>query len=260
RNVGNSRDLRQLNLGPMVHETRDAKRLPVFQFDLSFCPAGGYRRNAESRNCQPVGKVQGTDFGGDVQPNHIVVAYCAGKVQAHAEGLELNGDAGKSLAGLNNGKGKLTSSEEGCFLTVHRHQVGLGQNFKNGLLLQVLDGRAQVDVRPEQEDVQQVTELQRGSCPSVPCADHALDAGSPDGRAGELLRAHGPDGIGCSQAEKVEAELLQLGAVNLGEFNFQQNLAFVQRLHLQRADHLIGIHRRHLVQVFGSLAVGNIAG
>ena len=31
-------------------------------------------------------------------------------------------------------------------------------------------------------------------------------------------------------AEKVEAELLQLGAVNFGEFDLQQNLAFVQRL------------------------------
>ena len=68
--------------------------------------------------------------------------------------------------------------------------------------------------------------------PGGGCANYALDAGSAYGRAGELLRAHGANGVGCARAEKVEAELLQFRAVDLGEFNFQQDLALVQWRHL----------------------------
>ncbi len=47
--------------------------------------------------------------------------------------------------------------------------------------------------------------------------------------ARELLSPDRPDRVGCSGAEKIEAELLQFGAIDFGELHFQQNLAFVER-------------------------------
>src|SRR5690348_11870584 len=98
-----------------------------------------------------------------MKPNDVVVTDRAGKVQAYAEGFELNTDAGKTLAGLDDGERELASRQESRLLPIDRHQVGLGQNFENGLLLKILDGCAQVDVRAEQENVQQIAELQIGA-------------------------------------------------------------------------------------------------
>src|SRR5205814_4151581 len=158
------------------------------------------------------------------------------------------------------GKGELASGEEGCLLTVHCHQVGLGENFENGLLLKIFDRRSQIDVRPEQENIQQIAELKRGGRAGGPCSDYTLDASTAHGRARELLRAQGSDRVCCSETEKVEAELLQFRAVNLSEFYFQQNLALARWRNLYGAHDLRRIDRGHLVEVLGSLAVGHTAG
>ncbi len=80
------------------------------------------------------------------------------EVQAHAKLLELNGDSGKTAAAgrLQNGKGKFAAGEKTRFLSRRGQQIRLGQNLQNIILLESLDRRGQVDVRPNVEDVQQI--------------------------------------------------------------------------------------------------------
>ena len=101
--------------------------------------------------------VQRTDLRRDLEPYGVVVLDRAGELQFHAVGLELDGDSSEiPTRSLHNRIGKLAASQEARRLTTDGQQVGFGQNLQNLFLLEILNGRAQVNIRTEQKDVQQV--------------------------------------------------------------------------------------------------------
>src|SRR3984893_17284332 len=81
-----------------------------------------------------------------------------GELQPHAELFERNGNCCKARAGLHNGEGKLTARQETGFLAVHRAQVGLGQDLQEILVLQGLNHGSEVDIGPEQKQIENVAD------------------------------------------------------------------------------------------------------
>ena len=58
--------------------------------------------------------------------------------------------------------GEFAAGEELRRLAADGHQVRFRQNLQHLVLLQGFDGGAQVDVRPEEEDIQQVGDVELG--------------------------------------------------------------------------------------------------
>ena len=90
--------------------------------------------------------------------NGAVLGDVRRKAELHAERLELHGDHRRDGAarggGRQDGKGKFAAGHEAGFLAVHRDQVGLGQHLQQIARLQGADGGADVEIRPEDEQVQ----------------------------------------------------------------------------------------------------------
>ena len=85
------------------------------------------------------------------------------ELQLHSVGLELNGDRTIRSAdsrALNHRIGKFAAGQKVRGLTVDGHQVRFRQNLQHLLLLQVFDGRSQVDIGSKQENVQQVRQVE----------------------------------------------------------------------------------------------------
>ena len=79
-----------------------------------------------------------------------------GKDQLDPIVLELHGDGAGGRAALHDGTGNCAADQEIGFLAVGGHQVRLGQNLEDGLVLQGLDERAQVQLGIEREQVQRL--------------------------------------------------------------------------------------------------------
>src|SRR6185312_12771855 len=80
------------------------------------------------------------------------------EVEADAELLELNGDGtGSTCRGpLNDGEGILAAGEEAGLLAVLSDEVRLGEHLDNAFLFERLEGGAEVEVRPEDGEVEGV--------------------------------------------------------------------------------------------------------
>ena len=76
-----------------------ARLCPCGHFDLSVHPANVQRWNRESRNLHAIGKVQRTDFRGDLETDRIARSDRWNEVQAHAKFLELNRDRACAASG-----------------------------------------------------------------------------------------------------------------------------------------------------------------
>src|SRR5262249_28033643 len=89
------------------------------------------------------------------------------EVQLHAELLELNRHDGRDPAGgwcgCDRRVRKLTSCKETRFHALGDNQVWLGQNLENVLLLQRLNGSADIQIRPEEKKIEQIRNAKVGA-------------------------------------------------------------------------------------------------
>src|SRR5438552_7879946 len=162
----------------MVKQPGNAETLAVLKLDLGFGSAGRYGRDRETRNRKSVRKVERTHLWNDLQPDNVVVGDVTGEFQAHTEGPELDSDGAKICAALHDGKGKFASGKEARRFPAYRHEIGLRQDLQNVLGLEVPDRRAQVQVRTEKENIEQIVDGKR-------------DAGRGRCRKGARARARG---------------------------------------------------------------------
>src|SRR5437867_1762591 len=72
RHVPENRDFHCDFRQPIIDQSGDGETLPVSQLHLSAHFAAGERRHCKSRDSQAVGKIQGTHFGRDFQPDDAV--------------------------------------------------------------------------------------------------------------------------------------------------------------------------------------------
>src|SRR5580692_374413 len=163
RHVSDPGNLVELIRDAIIQQACDRKTLPIPQLHLGLRPIGGQRRNQKALDRQRIRKIKRTDFGLHFQVNHPVGSQRWREVQAHSEFFELNRDSRESRTGcpLQDRKGKFAARQETRFLPRLRHQVRLGQDLQYVVLLERLDRRCKVNVRPEDENIQQVAEPER---------------------------------------------------------------------------------------------------
>src|SRR5579863_1690221 len=80
------------------------------------------------------------------------------ELQAYAKFLEGDGHSRESITRLHDREGKLAAGEETGFLAVHRDQIGLGKNLQQVLSFESLDRGAKIDIRAEDEQIQDIVE------------------------------------------------------------------------------------------------------
>src|SRR5262249_36124387 len=148
---------------------------------------------------------------------------CAGrgefgsKVELHTKLLELHRHHGRDSAGSgrrsDGGVGKLTAGEKAGFRAFHHDQVRLGENRQQMLLLERLNRRADVQVRREDEEIEQIRQVQV-CVRELPIVE--LER-SEEWRL-ELLRGRCSESV-LIPAEEIEAELLEGVPVDAGELD-----------------------------------------
>src|ERR1019366_1877989 len=114
-----------------------------------------------------------------------------------AIGPELNRDrgGGSSASALDHRKWELAAGEEACRQTAERGEGGLGEHLKNLFLLQVLDGKPDVELGVVEKDVEWIADAEGG----IACD-----------RSARELSGCGLD-RGAATGEDVDAELLEAG-------------------------------------------------
>src|SRR6266852_7496084 len=150
------------------------------------------------------------------------------EVESHAEFLELDTDGRRAARrpALNNGEWKLAAGQESRLLAGFGEQVGLSKDLQQIPLLQRLERRSHMDIRAEQENVEQVgegkvrTERLRGACRA--CGRRLLHAAERWSR--ELLGRCGADLLRVC-AEEVDSQLVQGRPVDLSDLYFKQDLS-----------------------------------
>src|SRR5437867_1156017 len=118
RHVPENRDFHCDFRQPIIDQSGDGETLPVSQLHLSAHFAAGERRHCKSRDSQAVGKIQGTHFGRDFQPDDAVRHDLRQEIQADAEFFELNGYSISHRPALQHRKWKLAAGEETGFSTI----------------------------------------------------------------------------------------------------------------------------------------------
>ena len=162
--------------------------------------------DGEAGDGDGVGVVEGADLGGDLETDGVVGIDGGGEVDLDAIGAELDGYDGGAGAtcGLHDGKGKLAAGEEARRLAAEGGEGGFGEDLEDLLLLEVFDLDAEVEFGIEDREVE---------------------------RVGELHRAGGHRG--AATLDDVDAELVELGAVDLDDAEFEFHLFAVEGDDLQ---------------------------
>src|SRR3982074_2475125 len=179
------------------------------------------------------------------------------ELQPHSEFLERNGNGRKARPRLHNREGKLTASQEACFLAVHRNQIGLGQDLQEILVLQGLNYRSEVDIGPEQKQIENIADgfISRYRV--------ALTGGLADllrSETAKLTGRRGANDICGAGRNKVHAQLAESGAVNFRELHLQKDLLRSDRTEGQNVDHLRGISAGEFPSALGDIFRGNVSG
>src|SRR6266702_856534 len=112
RHVPENRDFHCDFRQPIIDQSGDGETLPVSQVHLSAHFAAGERRHCKSGDSQAVGKIQGTHFGRDFQPDDAVRHDLRQEIQPDAEFFELNGYSISHRPALQHRKWKLSAGEE----------------------------------------------------------------------------------------------------------------------------------------------------
>src|SRR5262245_18225321 len=93
-----------------------------------------------------------------MQADDVVRGYSCLKIQLDTERTELNCYGTYVCATLNHWERKLSTSQESGFLSIQSHEVRLRQNLEHRLLFEGLDRHGEVQIGPEQENIQNVTQ------------------------------------------------------------------------------------------------------
>src|SRR5580704_3223761 len=161
RDVADTGYLLELLGDAIVHQTGDRVTLSVgkihFGLEAIRCQSG----DDEPLQSQSVCEIQRANLGLDLQVDQPIGSQSWREVQTHSELFELNGDACKTSAsarGLEDREGKLAAGQKAGVFAGFRHQVGFGEDLQYVLFLQGFDGGGEIDVRPEDENVEQIAE------------------------------------------------------------------------------------------------------
>src|SRR4029077_3191057 len=134
--------------------------------------------------------------------------------ELNPEFLELNSYRSEPLAGLHDGERKLAARQETGFLAVHGDEVWFGQDLEQVLGLQGANHRPEMDIRTEEEHVQNVTDV--SVCRERPAgAGRVRDLLGSEGS--ELSRRDSLNGLVRSGRDHIDAKQRQRGAIDLGE-------------------------------------------
>src|SRR3989449_2578321 len=242
RQIADTWHLGTLRRRSLIQQSGDAKTLPVSQLHDGLDMASGNGRQRKSADDYCVREIKRAHFWKDLQPDGIVALDVRGKFQFDPEGLELERNRGLPCCAGDNRVGQFSASQETCRLAIGCQQVRLGQDLQYISLLQVTKGCAQVKVRPEDEDVQEIRNALLGGKPPRGRPDYAcqLSLGA-EAKGPELLRGRRSNGVRASGAEQVEAEGGELRSIHLGKSYFQQHLLLpVRQCDLDGVHNLLG--------------------
>src|SRR6266536_532694 len=158
RNIADPWDLGEQFRGAVVQQASHAKALAVLQLDFGLRPAGGNGRDGKAVEDRGVGEIQRADLGCQLEPHHIPLDG-PDKFQLYAKWLEDDRDRGATASpALHHRNRKFAAGQKLGGLAATRQQVRLRQDLRNVLLLRGTNGRTQIDVGPENENIQQVVE------------------------------------------------------------------------------------------------------
>src|ERR1039458_3195176 len=167
----------------VVDQAGDGETLAILENHFGFDAALGQGGNHKSLQRDRVGEVQAADFGRDFEIDGALRRNRRCEIELHAVGFELHRDHWRGgAAGGRSGdrrERKTAAGEETGVLALEREQIRLGENLQQILFLQSLDRRADVEIRDEREEVEQIGEVD--GLPSAWCQ-------LADARRSELLR------------------------------------------------------------------------
>src|SRR5712691_1881039 len=181
------------------------------------------------------------------------------EIELHSKLPELHSDYGSdpaaSRGGGNGWKREFAAGQEARIRALDHDQVRLSQNLQQVLLLQRLDGSSEVQIRAEDEKVQQIGEIEVGITQLL-----VLELELGKERRLELL-CRGFAECGGVAAEQVHAKLRQRGAVDASELHLQQNLARIGfRRHLDHVHYFFRVRGGDRFGALGLFGVGDSAG
>ena len=142
----------------IVQQTGNSKTLSLRQLDFSIHISNGNTRHCESLNGQTVRIVKCTDFRRHLQVDCAPRGNRRNEVQANTKLPELNRDSVGSpyAATLHHGIRKFAASQEASLLAILGKNVGLSEGLQQSLGFKSLNCCAEIDVRPEQQNIQSV--------------------------------------------------------------------------------------------------------
>src|SRR5665213_1820182 len=123
----------------IVQEAAEGKALALTELDLSLHTAHVKAGDGKAGDGYAVGKIKGTNFGRDLQPDCSARRDGGNEVEAYAELLELDGDCGCTSAAptaLDDGVGVLPAREEAALFAIHGEDIGFSQNLNDTLSLE----------------------------------------------------------------------------------------------------------------------------
>ena len=163
-----------------------------------------------------------------MKPNRAVTGNIPGEFQSYPKRFELNRYSGETITGLDNGKRKLATSKECSFLAIDGHQIRLRQNLQDALLLQCLNYRAKVNVRPEQEDIQHVVNgLLRGKW-TIVCTRTSYVSDMLRPEPPELSGRRRAQCVACASGKQIDSHLREPRPVYFCELHLKQHLSIVR--------------------------------
>src|SRR5215467_7948031 len=179
------------------------------------------------------------------------------KLQANAELLKRDRDRSESVAGLHDRERELASGEEACLFAVDRNQVGLGKYLQKILGLQSLNHSAKIDVRTEQEQIQDVIQSLAacsGDCAvRRPCLGQGLRA-----ETAKLSGCAGADKIPRARRNKVHSQLREGSAIDFRELDLEQDFLGAHGPESQNIHHFRRVSIREVSGPLGDIFSGDV--
>src|SRR6185437_2150808 len=202
----------------VIDQPGNRKTFAVFQHYFGFGAALREGGDGEAFERNGIGVIERAHLRRNFQIDGAECRNRRSEIQLHAERFELHRDhrGGCASGGRRRDRGirERAAGEEARLFSIERDEVRLRQNLQQVILLQRLDGGADVQVRPEGEEVQQIRKVDAGG-------RAALDRAET--RRVELLRGQRALQFVVG-AEQIEADLLQRHAIQSREFHLQKHL------------------------------------
>src|SRR5262249_55618779 len=142
-------------------------------------------------NDRSVREIQRTDFGFDLQVDLAIAQNAGGETQTDAKFFELNRNLLETARSGHEGVWEFAAGQELRLRAVQRQEVRLSQNLQQIPVLERFNCHAQIDIAPEEKNVEQVAQVE-----DRPGASYAGQA-----RRSELLSGNCADGV-CSAGRK----------------------------------------------------------